>query len=180
MTVFFTGDSHWDHVNIIKLCNRPFSSIEEMNEKLIENWNLVVKEEDEIWHLGDFCLGNQQQRAPYFASRLNGKKHFIWGNHDSCWTKEGKWWKSSQVYKELPVLFPNGKSVWFILFHYAMKVWNGSFGSRKIYQLYGHSHGGVPGNSRQCDVGVDCFNFTPVSAEQVIKHMEILPEKQKE
>jgi calcineurin-like phosphoesterase family protein len=56
MTIFFTSDTHFNHKNIIKLCNRPFTSIEEMNEKIIENWNNIVKPEDIVWHLGDFAL----------------------------------------------------------------------------------------------------------------------------
>jgi calcineurin-like phosphoesterase family protein len=39
---FFTGCTHFGHANIIKLCNRPFHDVEEMNERLITNWNHVV------------------------------------------------------------------------------------------------------------------------------------------
>lgn len=55
--VFFTSDIHFNHTNILRFCDRPFKSIEEMNETIITNWNRVVGIDDEVFHLGDFCLG---------------------------------------------------------------------------------------------------------------------------
>ena len=52
--VFFTSDTHFDHEAIIWLCNRPFTCVEEMNDKLIENWNATVGPGDTVFHLGDF------------------------------------------------------------------------------------------------------------------------------
>lgn len=79
--IFFISDLHLNHANIIKYCNRPFSSVEEMNHMLIRNWNSVVSDDDTIYSLGDFCLGNYT-RFQLFTSALNGHKHFILGNHD--------------------------------------------------------------------------------------------------
>ena len=58
--VFFTSDTHFNHANIIKFCERPFGSIEEMNEALIANWNRVVGKDDIVFHLGDFCFGGSE------------------------------------------------------------------------------------------------------------------------
>jgi calcineurin-like phosphoesterase family protein len=55
--VWFTSDSHASHRNIIKYCNRPFKSVEEMNAKLIENWNALIEPGGLTFHLGDFCFG---------------------------------------------------------------------------------------------------------------------------
>lgn len=76
---YFTSDCHFGHNNIIRFCNRPFTSVEEMNEKLVENWNKVVTKEDTVYCLGDFSMNNPKR----FAERLNGKKILILGNHDS-------------------------------------------------------------------------------------------------
>ena len=54
--MFFTSDTHWGHANSIKYCNRPFIDVVEMDEQLIDNWNSVVKANDEVWQLGDFSF----------------------------------------------------------------------------------------------------------------------------
>jgi calcineurin-like phosphoesterase family protein len=54
MAIFFTGCTHFGHANIIKLAQRPFASIEEMNEVLVERWNSTVGSDDTVYHLGDF------------------------------------------------------------------------------------------------------------------------------
>ena len=56
--VFFTSDTHFNHANIIRFCNRPFKDVSHMNEAIISNWNRVVGPEDIVFHLGDFCLGS--------------------------------------------------------------------------------------------------------------------------
>ena len=79
--IWFIGDTHWGHANILKYeaDYRPFKHIHEHDEALIENWNSVVKDEDTIFHLGDFCFG---RKNIHIAKRLNGKKRLIMGNHD--------------------------------------------------------------------------------------------------
>lgn len=80
--LFFSGDEHFYHFRIIKYTNRPFVSIEEMNDCLIRNWNSAISNEDDIIVTGDFAL------APKFLikeliDKLNGNKIFLAGNHDS-------------------------------------------------------------------------------------------------
>ena len=72
--LFVISDTHFGHANIIKYCNRPFSSVEEMNERMIENWNSVVTVQDHVYHLGDVYFGNETSN---FFHRLNGKKRLI-------------------------------------------------------------------------------------------------------
>lgn len=86
--IWFTSDTHFSHLNIIKLCNRPFETAEEMNDKLVDKWNDRVKPEDEIYHLGDVAFyrstnGNGLKINPReIIKRLNGKITFVRGNHD--------------------------------------------------------------------------------------------------
>ena len=82
MRTFFTADLHFFHKNIIKYCNRPFSSAEDMYDELIKNWNERVKNEDLVIIIGDFGFCNATQFET-LNSHLNGRKIFIKGNHDS-------------------------------------------------------------------------------------------------
>ena len=79
--IYFTSDTHFQHTNIIKYCNRPFKDVDEMNERLINNWNSIVSNDDTIYHPGDFCLSNDKEIINIFK-RLNDNKILICGNHD--------------------------------------------------------------------------------------------------
>ena len=79
--IYFTADTHFNHINIIKFCDRPYELIDEMNEALIENWNSVVGKDDEIYHLGDFGWGDNVDNLDILR-RLNGTKYLVKGNHD--------------------------------------------------------------------------------------------------
>jgi len=80
--IWFISDTHFYHTNIIKYCNRPFKDAEEMNYKIIQNWNSVVQHDDIVYHLGDFALGNKE-KIKNIAYQLNGRKFLICGNHDA-------------------------------------------------------------------------------------------------
>lgn len=83
--VFFIGDTHFGHKNILKYTRSQFATIEEHNETLVENWNKVVKPGDTVWHLGDFCFGRP---SLWYAGRLNGIKRLVLGNHDTLRPEE--------------------------------------------------------------------------------------------
>jgi calcineurin-like phosphoesterase family protein len=160
MKTFFVSDPHFSHFNIIKYSNRPYNSVEEMNEALISNWNNKVSDNDTIYCLGDFVFGVDSKRPEIFFDKLNGKKHLIRGNHDNDITANLPWESVSEL-KEIKV-----KKQRIILCHYAMKVWRHSY--KGTYMLYGHSHQTLPeDDSLSFDVGVDGWNYSPVSFEQV-------------
>ncbi len=81
MTVFVTSDTHFHHARIIDYCQRPFSDVDEMNEELVRRWNSAVKEDDVVFHLGDFSFGKLAQ-VKRVVAQLNGYKILILGNHD--------------------------------------------------------------------------------------------------
>lgn len=172
--VHFVSDTHFGHANIIKYSNRPFENAHEMNKALIDNWNNVVKPQDEVFHLGDFAFSDFNS-IKFILSKLNGYKHFIHGNHDKNILRyanellNDKLFESIQPYKEIYV---NDKMI--ILFHYGARVWNkGHHGS---YMLYGHSHGSLPPYGRSVDVGIDAKFITdeyrPVSFLEVQTFMD--------
>ena len=70
MTKFLTSDEHYNHKNILGYCSRPFSTVEEMNQALIDNHNSVVGPNDEVIHLGDFSMSDKCVKE--ILSQLNG------------------------------------------------------------------------------------------------------------
>lgn len=98
--IYFIADTHFNHENIIKYCDRPFSNAKEMNEYIIQKWNSVVKEDDIVYHLGDVGFGTTEMLKE-LISRLNGTKILLRGNHDFKRGVNG--WKEvgfSEVYKK--------------------------------------------------------------------------------
>lgn len=93
MARFFTSDLHFSHRNVINFCDRPYSSIEEMDEAIINQWNTQVNPEDEVYFLGDFGINKKKCLDSELIARLNGKKHIILGNHDEAFTR----WHNQKV-----------------------------------------------------------------------------------
>ena len=87
MTLWFTSDSHFSHVNIIKYCNRPFANAGEMDQCMVDRWNECVKPSDHIYHLGDVTM-MRPKYVKHILEQLNGHKRLIRGNHDIYRTKE--------------------------------------------------------------------------------------------
>lgn len=181
MNTFFTSDTHFGHANIIKYCKRPFADVEEMDNTLIHNWNSIVRPEDTVYHLGDFAVGGGPA-APYLR-RLNGTIYFCLGNHDKrlrlikayldIELELQSYLNDDKVKLGIPYLREvTVEKQEIVLCHYAMKVWNGSH--KGSWQLYGHSHGTLPDdpNALSCDVGMDCWNYFPVSMEQLRAKMK--------
>ncbi len=85
MNLFFISDTHFTHGNILKFkvndgsMLRNFTSVEEMDERMVDNWNKVVRPEDHVYHLGDVAMKRQHLGI---VRRLNGHKRLIFGNHD--------------------------------------------------------------------------------------------------
>ena len=170
-TIFFTADTHFRHRNILKYqaSTRPFETIDEMNDKIVENWNSVVPKDGVVYHLGDFSTGNSHNWAG-IRKRLNGRIGLVLGNHDLLPLSEIQpLFMNINDTVALKIQDPDAHRgcQMIILNHYAMRVWNKShYGS---WSLYGHSHGSLPDdpNALSIDVGVDCFNLTPLSYHQI-------------
>ena len=84
--IWFTSDSHFNHYNVIKYSGRPWETVEDMNEGLIERWNECVKKGDTVYHLGDFTLTMRTELIDEWLGRLNGTIRLVRGNHDN-WVK---------------------------------------------------------------------------------------------
>ena len=171
------------HYNIIKYCNRPYKTAQEMDEALIKNWNDKVGPNDVVYHLGDFSFRN----ANAYRDRLNGHIGFIMGNHDA--SASGAY-HSAKINKEKPpfIFFEdvtevnvNGQKIF--LSHYAHRVWNKSH--HGSYMIHGHCHGNLHHgedasfyvNRKVIDVGCMLHDYKPISYEQVIDKLShvVLP-----
>lgn len=161
-SVWFSADFHFGHSNIIRYCDRPFGSAAEMDEAILDRVNESVKADDELYFLGDFCIGGPKVAAAYRQKIRCKKVHFILGNHDRVIKKivdQFVWVKE--------IAEVNIRNQPIVLCQYAMRVWHHS--GRGAWQLYGHSHGKLPSaeGSRSMDVGVDTNDFRPYSFDEI-------------
>jgi calcineurin-like phosphoesterase family protein len=171
--IYFTADSHFWHKNVIKYCNRPFSSVEEMNEVMIERYNERVKPQDIVYFLGDFAFCNQLE-VKKILERLNGNIHLIKGNHDKPLNGLHNYFESVHDLKTISVKDDSVKGgLQFIqMCHYPLLSFDRMhYGS---WMLHGHCHNNIPFDPkfRRIDVGVDKWNFYPVSYEEIKSYLE--------
>jgi len=171
--IWFTADWHLQHKNIIKFNGRPFQSVEEMDNVIIDNFLSSVIKGDHVYFLGDFSFNRTKTREvlEYIKIKKHIQWHFILGNHDS---------KVANILKDLSAdSITNMRDIKIqdipiTLCHYKMTVWNKSHFN--AWQLYGHSHGSLYPTGKQLDVGVDTNNFYPYSFEEVKKIMDASPD----
>ena len=187
--VWFTADQHFGHRNIIKFCNRPFESVEEMDAEMIRRWNAVVETGDTVYHLGDFTLEGYQFAKKMFK-QLNGEIHILaltW-HHDRRWLPKN-WMTSPPMTKDgtfirkLPPIevitvsryidgrpMPGERPVKITLGHYPMASWEASY--HGAWHLHGHSHDQYHGGGFMLDVGVDGWAYAPVSLDEIRTYMK--------
>lgn len=168
---FFTSDTHFFHKNIIKYCQRPFLSMEEMNRVMIERWNATVPPDGLIYHLGDFAFGIQftkqwvREALTALVAKLHGRKILIRGNHD----RGEEYMKSigfHEVYDgmvvkhlEIPRLY---------LHHQPEMDWAEKLGKDCEYHLCGHVHELWDRRGKIINVGVDQSDFRPLTLPQLL------------
>lgn len=176
--IYFTSDHHFYHTNIIKYCNRPFATVEEMNEFMVAQWNNIVKSDDIVYYLGDFSLAIRP--VELFLPRLNGTKHLIMGNHDQCHpVHKARAERLKDKYFEFGFetiqlsydLFLSDKRLH--LTHMPYKDENDLRYPQYrplndgAWLLHGHVHDRWKIKDKQINVGVDVWDYKPVSAQQI-------------
>lgn len=182
VTRWFTADPHFGHANIIDYCSRPFESVDSMNRALIDRWNEVVEDGDEVWVLGDFALGTIADTLP-LAGRLAGRKVLLAGNHDRCWRGHGpraEGWDDRYLaagfdeivhgepridvgaHRPLACHFPyRGDSQDRDRFVDSRPV------DRGDWLLHGHVHERWRQHGRMINVGVDVWDYRPVPEAEI-------------
>ena len=187
MKTFIASDLHINHRNILQYCPHRFinhkirseaidEDVEIMNRLIIENWNSVVSQEDEVYCLGDICMG-QIIKAPSYIRQLNGKKYLVKGNHDKTLHKLIK---NNEEYSDLfqwirDYYFMNyktseGKKVQIAMSHFPFASWDGM--NQGSIHTHGHLHGSKHNvTGRIFDVGIDTNNLKPYLLDDVVHQM---------
>lgn len=168
--VYFTSDTHFFHKNIIKYCDRPFESVEDMNEQIISQWNNIVKPNDIVFHLGDVCFGGKQKWLDTIG-KCNGDKYLIRGNHDMKNPPEEIF---DGIYDQ-GIIMVDDQMIF--MHHFPFLTWPEQ--AHGCWQLFGHIHS-KNGESvwkgslkaGQYDVGMDNNNYKPVSFKELKEIMQ--------
>jgi calcineurin-like phosphoesterase family protein len=173
MNVFLTSDTHFGHANIIKYCHRPFSSVEEMDETLVERWNAIVRPQDHVYHLGDVAM---QPKALQIVKRLNGHKRLVLGNHDG-------WDMRAYAEVGFKKVFGSRRMDGLLLTHIPLhqgSVWDAAErrDSKVLGNVHGHIHDRDSPMGPYLNVCVEKMDYTPVEFGQVrdamLKRLELL------
>lgn len=175
-SVYLIGDTHFDHANIVRYCNRPFRNVQEMNETIVRNWNETVKDRDTLYFLGDWTFGRRHKPAKYWVRKLKGHIISIRGAHD--------WREKGIRFEDFKVLQYHGCS--FLLIHDPNQA-----GDWHSWIIHGHKHNNnmskypfINGERKTINVGVELTNYRPISLDFLlslnigsIKRMETINSK---
>lgn len=188
MAFYFIADTHFGHENALAFDNRPFKTIEEHDNTLIENWNQAVGMEDDVFILGDISWYNAS-RSIEIVKSLNGNKHLIVGNHDKKLLKNREFqslFMEITNYKEVPV--SDGKGI--VLSHYPIPCFNHHYYG--WYHLYGHVHISFEWNMMErvrfemeelydkpclmfnCGAMIEYMDYTPRTLEEILERQKRL------
>ena len=182
----FTSDHHFGHHNVIKYCDRPFTSTQQMDEMMVLKWNETVLPNDEVYYLGDFAM------HPVVVSKilpcLNGTKYLIMGNHDRCFKGNSDRWKLhytdagfERLLRETQIEIANQLVR---LHHFPYQNPNDPDQRYFDYRpkndgrwlLHGHVHNRWKIQNRQINVSVEVWDYKPVSLaeiENIIKRGQV-------
>lgn len=162
---YYISDLHLFHNRILEKFNRPFSSVEEMHEMIINNWKNKVKADDTVYILGDVGMYHPKEIGN-ILNNLPGHKILITGNHDFKNIHSGSYKKVFDKITSYLEIEDNGRNV--ILFHYPIEDWNGKY--REYYHLHGHIHNNEDSLSqkeRRFNVSAEVVDYPPVSLDEL-------------
>lgn len=180
--IWFTADLHLGHEAIIRMQDRPFRNVAEMNQALIHNLNACVKPDDKLYILGDISHHLPSEETNALIRRIHGKKYLVLGNHDVTGNPEvcrydTRLFQWVDFYRKINI---NGLAL--VLMHYPMLTWP-KIRSGAV-MLHGHIHADPEYNEknqrsgiRRYDVGVDANHYYPVSFDQIRGWAEDTPVK---
>ncbi|MDO4554150.1 MAG: metallophosphoesterase family protein [Lachnospiraceae bacterium] len=177
----YTSDLHLGHKNIIKMSRTGFTSIEEMDDYIIKQWNEHVDADDDVWICGDFSY-RAELGADHYLKQMKGRKHLIIGNHDTMWMQNCKLEKYFESVSHMEILKRDKKT--FTLCHYPLMEWTGSRYAKhslegSTWLIHGHIHASRTNDAYKyildklpCALNctVDVNDYRPVSFEELLKN----------
>jgi calcineurin-like phosphoesterase family protein len=177
--VWFTSDYHLFHYNIIKFDNRPFKTLDEMHETILNNHNSVVGPNDLVLNLGDGvnAFREKDEALTDLLNQFNGEIYYLPGNHEDRIDLIHKCWKV--IDKQILNIHLHQINQKVVLCHFPIRVWDcAHWGS---WHLHGHLHGGCKNDEgallnhdkklKILDVGIMTNNYYPYSLDQIVSHM---------
>jgi calcineurin-like phosphoesterase family protein len=171
MTEFITSDPHFGHANILRFNpeTRQYANVDEMNERMIQEWNAVVQPQDHTYILGDFAFLSAA-RATEIARRLNGRKTLIKGNHDGKLVADAAFRAEFEAIYDYREITHDGFKV--CLFHYPIAEWNACH--RGSIHFHGHLHGKPSGieQARAADAGMDATGKIVVRLSDLVNRVK--------
>lgn len=174
--IWLTSDTHFGHENILRLAERPWETIGQMNRALLANINACVGPRDDLYILGDFSFRISTEEAQAIRRKIRCQKiHLIAGNHDKDWTRPEV---AGTFIVEPPIIKLKAEGRKFVLSHYPIEDWEGM--RNGSIMLHGHIH--TRGESYNLanreqgiyryDVGVDANSYMPVSLASILAWFE--------
>ena len=164
--IYFIGDLHLGHTNIIRYCNRPFKSTQEMNDFMVAKWNETISNNDTVYYLGDIAYGRDCGSRKYWWDLLNGNKILIKGNHD----------RDLQGIPYHKYLIKRFNNIEFLLIH--APEYN-DFGY-KGWLIHGHHHNNYPElyplinyENKTINVSAEVLSYKPISLEKILQRIAI-------
>lgn len=172
--IYFIADPHFNHDREFIYKPRGFNSVEEMNEAIIERWNSVVGEDDDVYVLGDFFLGTDEKFIKDTITKLHGFIHVIRGNHDT--DAKMRLYREGYAYEVSDAEFLKYKKKTFFLSHYPTLTSDLQTEPEKyVYNLFGHTHSEdkfYAGRPYMYNVAADAHNCTPVCIDTIIADID--------
>ncbi len=169
MAHWYMARPHFVHRAVIETFGRPFASNEEMDEALLAGLQARVGPEDDLWIVGDFAWTKDTNRLAAVFARLPGaRQHLVIGNRDQALTKALDW---TSIHDIVEVEDGPGQRV--VLCHYPLATWNQA--RHGALHLFGHVHSNWPGCRGAVNVGVEWWDYRPVSRVEAEVRSASLP-----
>lgn len=177
--IWVISDTHFFHENILKFTDSTtgelvrggrFSSVNEMNECMLDNWNSVVSPGDKVYHLGDVTMGHNEEFLKFWP-KLNGSKRLIVGNHDDIkFLSTGGLFAKVQMWRMFPefgLMFSHVPLHINSLYRYPSKDSTETFEPVAMLNVHGHLHQIPSPEGPYRNVSVEAIDYTPINIEEL-------------